>query len=114
MSKTRIDVAVLNEILQRYYPNKATMAKALGISRSHLQTLFQGKGAGELVINGLMREGERLGFNAEHCFIPEPIMIGNLKVSEINICDANGELLASISSRDIIEKKGTTVILVKA
>lgn len=42
----------------------------------------------------------------------DQILIGDLQLAEINIVGEDGELLASISSKNIIEKTGTTVILV--
>ena len=88
------------------------MARKIGISRSHLQEVLNGNGVGEKVLSGLERESKRLGFNLSRCFMPDPIVIGEQKFEQINVVGEDNELLVSITSNDIIEKKGTTVVLV--
>lgn len=109
--KTQLDISYLNEVLQNNYQSKADMAKSIGITRSHLQEVFKNKGIGSKFLSGLRKESEIKGFNYTLCFKPEPIVMGEKKVESIEITLEDGELIASISTRDIILKNGAKVVV---
>lgn len=110
--KRILDLGYLNDVLVEYYASKADMAKQLGISRSHIQEVFKNTGIGEKVLAGLKSQAEEKGFSYELCLLPEPIFMDGVQFGSIDVVDENGELLASITSRDVIEREGTKVIMV--
>ncbi|MDQ0158848.1 helix-turn-helix domain-containing protein [Alkalibacillus salilacus] len=107
-----LDLEYLKEILKTYYKSKSDMAKCIGITRSHLQEVFNGRGVGPKLLEGLKEQANSKGFIYEQCLLPQPIIMGDKKIASIEITDSNNNLLASISSRDIISEKNTTVIVV--
>lgn len=110
MSRVRIDLEVLNDILKKHYSNKSEMARGIGVSKSHLQAVFEGRAVGKKVIQGLHRECKRLGLKESYCFLPSPITFAGQAYEHITVVGEDNEVLAVISSREIIEKRGTTVI----
>lgn len=110
--KVILDLGYLNDVLKNHYESKSDMAKQLGISRSHIQEVFKNFGVGEKVLCGLKNQAEKKGFSYELCLSPEPIFLNGKLLESIEIVTKAGELLASITSRDVIEREGTKVIMV--
>lgn len=110
--RQKLDIGYMHDVFNNHYTSKADMAKQLGITRSHLQAVFQNRGVGEKVLDGLKREALKKGFNYDLCLHPEPIFINGDPVQSIEVTDRKGDLLASISSREIITDRHTKVIVV--
>lgn len=110
--KRQLDLGYLNDVLQKHYDSKSDMAKAIGISRSHIQEVFKNKGIGEKVLNGLKNESLIKGFDYELCLKPKPIVMNGEYIDSIVVTTEDDYLIASITSRDIIAENGTKVIVV--
>lgn len=110
--KQKLDLGYLHDVLEKHYDSKSDMAKAIGISRSHLQEVFKNKGIGRKVLKGLQKEAKLKGFDYELCLKPKPIVINGEYVDSIIVTTEDDYLLASITSRDIVSENGTKVIVV--
>lgn len=110
--KQQLDLGYLHDVLEKHYDSKSDMAKAIGISRSHLQEVFKNKGIGQKVLNGLKKESIIKGFDYELCLKPKPIVMNGEYIESINIVTEDDYLIASITSRDVIVENGTKVIVV--
>lgn|SRR5690606_24931800 len=108
----QLDLGYLNDVLQKYYESKSDMAKAIGISRSHLHEVFKNKGIGKKVLSGLKKESMLKGFDYELCLKPNPIVMNGEFIDSIQIVTEDDYLIASITSRDVIVENGTKVIVV--
>lgn len=110
--KQQLDLGYLNDIFRKHYKSKSEMARSIGISRSHLQQVFNNKGIGVKVLNGLQREAINKGFEYELCLMPEPIIINGTPIQSIEVIDNDDNLIASITSKNIISDRSTKVIVV--
>lgn len=110
--KKKLDLGYFNDVLNKYYSSKSEMARSIGITRQHFQEVLKNKGIGEKVLNGLKKEAESKGFEYELCFQPDPMIINGKKIESIEVLNEKDELLASISSREIITDDCTKVIVV--
>lgn len=110
--KQKLDLGYFNDVLNEHYESKADMARAIGISRSHIQEVFKNKGIGQKFLSGLQKESKEKGFDYDLCLKPEPIIMNGEYVDSISITDKEGGLIASISSRDVIAENGTKIIVV--
>lgn len=103
------DITELNKFLENHYKSKAEMARVLDISKSHLDKVLKGEGIGVKVIEGLKKECLVHNLEFEELIIPPKLILENQIVTSIEIIDSNNEVLASISSRDVILKDGLDV-----
>ncbi|MEB6226384.1 hypothetical protein MXM59_04050 [Mammaliicoccus sciuri] len=103
------NVNELNKLLKNHYNSKAEMARSLDISKSHLDKVLKGEGIGVKVIEGLKKECLVHNLEFEELIIPPKLILENQIVTSIEIIDSNNEVLASISSRDVILKDGLDV-----
>ena len=99
----------LSKLLENHYNSKAEMARSLDISKSHLDKVLRGEGIGVKVIEGLKKECLVHKLEFEELTIPPKLILENQIVKSIEIIDSNNEVLASISSRDVILKDGLDV-----
>ncbi|MEB8091875.1 NUMOD1 domain-containing DNA-binding protein [Mammaliicoccus lentus] len=104
------NITELNNLLKNYYKSKAEMARSLNISKSHLDKVLKGEGIGVKVIEGLKKECLIHNLEFAELTIPPKLILENQIVKSIEIIDSNNEVLASISSRDIIIKEGLDVL----
>jgi len=108
--KRKPNLEELNKFIKENYKSKAAFGRALNISKSYLYGILTGCiDMGDTVFARLNDECIKMKVNTEDLMRPKPILIGGKKVEEIFIT-SNGELMASITSRDIIEKNGCKVI----
>lgn len=110
--KQKLDLGYFNEVFKEHYESKAEMARAFGITRSHMQEVFKNKGIGKKFLAGLRKESLEKGFNYDLCLKPNPIIMDGEHIESIVITDEEGGLIASITSKDVITNKGTKVIVV--
>ncbi|WP_239706174.1 MULTISPECIES: hypothetical protein [unclassified Mammaliicoccus] len=104
------NITELNNLLENHYKSKAEMARSLNISKSHLDKVLKGEGIGVKVIEGLKKECLMHNLEFAELTIPPKLILENQIVKSIEIIDSNNEVLASISSRDIILKEGLDVL----
>lgn len=106
----RIDIEQLNTFLETKYKNKTVMAKELDISRSHLDKVFDGKAIGNKVLESLRIACIEKEFDFNSLWMNPPIILSNKKVESINILDKDMNVLASISSEDVITREDIDVV----
>lgn len=111
MVKEKVDISMIETFLEEHYESKAQMARSLGITPQHLQAIFEGRGVGKKFIYGLKNECERLKVNHKYFFIPDPFILGEEFIQSIEVFDENDELIASITSENIISHNRYKVIV---
>lgn len=109
MASEEIDINMLEDFIKVNYKSKLQFSKELDISYSHLSGILKGE---ILIGNKTKKKLNNLlslkNLDVEDFIIPTDIILGNIHVKMINIT-SNGEILCSISSRDIIEKDNIKV-----
>ena len=95
--------------IKENYKSKADFRKKIEISQSHLYSLLNGDvDLGIITLRKLEKECLKFGVNVESLLRPVPIRVNGDAVEQINITK-DGEVVASITFRDVIVKKGYSV-----
>ncbi|MBC2575196.1 helix-turn-helix transcriptional regulator [Peptostreptococcus canis] len=90
--------------------SKRKFAKDLGISRTHLDKLLSEKcTVGVRTYQKLDRYFKKFELDIEMFLLPTEIVLGDKIVRCINITNESNELIASITSSNIIERDGYKV-----
>lgn len=106
----KLDLVELNKLCKENYKNKTVMAKEMNISRSHLDKIFRNEGVGAKVIEALRIECAKYNFDFDALWEKPPILLASRKASSIDIVDQEDNLLASISSDDVITREDIDVV----
>jgi len=106
----RIDTERMNDFLKTKYKNKTVMARELDISRSHLDKVFEGKGIGSKVIESLRVACIDKDYDFSSLWLNPPIIFSDKKIDSIDIVDKDMNILASISSIDVIAREDIDVV----
>lgn len=107
--KRKVSTEDLKQFIKTNYKSKADFRKKIDISQSHLYSLLNGDvDLGVITLRKLDKECLKFGVNVENLLRPTPISVGDMEAEQINITK-DGELIASITSRDVIAMKGYSV-----
>lgn len=105
----KINLEALNE-LKLKIGTKAEMSRALDISKSHLDKVLSGNGIGLKVIENLRVTCIKYDFPFNQLWLDPPIILKEIKVSSIEVVDKDNNLLASISSNDVVTREDIDVV----
>ena len=108
--KRKIDIEELNGFINRNYKSRQDFYKSAGIANSHFYSLLNGSvDVGKRIYKKLKRECEKHGENIETILLPLPICKVDGKDIEEIIITKDDEVLAVITSNQVIEMNGVEV-----
>lgn len=110
--KRQISRTDLERFIKAHYASKMAFSKALQVSYAHLNSMLKQRvNLGEKVYRRLKALCLKHHTDIEELLEPLPMMIQGEPVKEIIVVQ-DQEVIASITSRDIVAKKGFEVVCV--
>lgn len=105
----KIDGVMLSDFINRNFESNLQFSKMVGISYSHLYYIITEEILlRDTTIEKLDKILKKYGENISDYVYPEPLIMNNKKISQIDIY-SDDELLCSITSKDIIYKDNIVV-----
>ena len=111
MQRKRVDAAMLRDFIEEHFASYLDFSKRLGISYSHLYYILERRTE---ITEKTARKFESVfreyGVEFEAYLMPLPLELAGAKYAQIDVLDAEENLLCSISSQDIVHADGVRVV----
>lgn len=111
MQKRRVDAAMLRDFIEAHFASYLDFSKRVGIWVPHLYYILHGLDEiDDDVVQKFASVFREYGVDFEEYLMPLPLELAGAKYAQIDVLDAEENLLCSISSQYIIHADGVRVV----
>lgn len=111
MQRRRVDAAMLEDFIEEHFASYLDFSKRVGICVPHLYYIFNGLDEiDEDVVKKFASVFREYGVDFEEYLMPLPLELAGVKYAQIDVLDADKNLLCSISSQNIVHADGVRVV----
>lgn len=111
MQKRKVDAAMLCDFIEEHFASYLDFSKRLGISYSHLYYILNRQvEITEKTVRKFESVFREYGVEFEEYLMPLPLELAGAKYAQIDVLDADNNLLCSISSQYVIRADGVRVV----